>query len=237
MLIQLLFFLLLLTFLFLLSQKIQTSVFNNVFILTKSKKLSIGILIVLLLPGTIIHELSHFLMATILRVQTGELTVFPAIENDEVKAGKLFLGQTDPFRLTIIGLAPILIGLFLIYILCKLFIPDFSYLITHNSQPTTSIMSFVICYLLFVISITMFSSKKDLQGLIISLPIVVLIFGGLYFAGVRVFLENNLLWKIEAFMSNLNFYLLLTVIIDLSIFLLLSGNLFLWQKILRRKIG
>ncbi len=231
MILQLALFLLLLIVLFLLSQKIQTSVFDNLFIVTKNKKLAIGVLLILLLPGTIIHELSHFLVATMLRVPTGELTVIPSIEDGEVKAGKLFLGDTDPFRLSVIGLAPIIIGLVLIYIIGKIFLHGFPQL------PITDYQLFISIYLLITISLTMFSSKKDLQGLLIAGPIILLIIISLYLVGVRVFLENNLLQKIEAILKYLNYYLLITAVLNYLVFLVLTINLSLCQKILNRRIG
>ena len=223
---------LLLFSLFLLSQKIQTSVFNNIFIFTNNKNIAIGVLVVLLLPGTLIHELAHFLVATILRVPTGELTVIPSIEkNGEVKAGRLFLGDTDPFRLSLIGLAPILIGLFLIYLFGKLFVPYFFQLQTTNHQ----LIIILGIYLLFVVSLTMFSSKKDMQGLVITGPISLIFIIALYFVGVRVFLENNLLQKIESILKDLNYYLLITAVINYLVFLILTINLALWSRFLGTK--
>lgn len=187
---------------------------------------------VLLLPGTIIHELSHFLVATVLRVPTGELSVIPTIEKDgEVKAGKLFLGQTDPFRLSLIGLAPILIGLFLIYLVGVYFIPS---LTISSFTPGESIrlpqgwfvaiLLFVVCYLLFVVSLTMFSSKKDMEGLKIAVPIILILFISLYFIGVRIFFDESLITRLTTILTDLNYYLLLAVIINGLIFLLIYGS-------------
>lgn len=187
-------------------------------------------MLVILFPGTIIHELSHFLVATILRVQTGNLTVFPSVEDDgEVKAGKLYLADCDPFRLSVIGLAPILIGLILIYALGKFFSPNNFQLPTTNYQLLTA---FAICYLLFAISITMFSSKKDLTGVIIAGPIILVVIISLYFVGVRVFLENNLLQKMEVILKDLNFFLLATAVLDYLVFLVLAVTFSLGKKIL-----
>ncbi len=234
MIIQLLFSLLLLLSLFFLSQKIQTYIYTSIFVITKNKNAAIGVLIILLLPGTIIHELSHFLIATILRVPVGELTVIPTIEKDgEVKAGKLYLGDTDPFRLSLIGLAPMIIGMILIYILGKVTIPIYNSLLTTNYQLTTILG----LYFLFITSLTMFSSKKDMQGLIIAGPISLILIIALYFVGVRVFLENNLWQKIEMVLRDLNYYLLITAILNYLVFLFLSINLSLWQKLFKRKIG
>lgn len=229
MLIQILFFLFLLTSLFLLSQKISAYIYSNVFVITKNKNLAIGVLLFILLPGTIIHEISHFLIATILRVPTGELTVIPTIGKDEeIKAGKLFLGETDPFRLSLIGLAPMIIGLTIIYFIGNTFFANFPQLITQNLQPTT-ILSF---YLLFITSITMFSSKKDMKGLVIAAPIILILFISLYFVGIRIFFDKSLTGKIELFLSNLNYYLAVTAVINFSVFLLLLGNLYFWSRFL-----
>ena len=232
MLFQIVAFTILLTILFFLSQKIQTHIYNSLFIITKSKKFSIGVLLVLLLPGTIIHELSHFLIATILRVPTGELTVIPTIEKNEVKAGKLFLGATDPFRLSIIGLAPILIGLLLIYFTGKTFILNTDEIMKIFNSP---LLLFVICYLLNVVSLTMFSSKKDLQGAIIAGPIIFFLLISLYMIGVRIFLDNSLISKLITFLSDLNYYLLITAVFNFLIYLILSVNLSLWSRFLGTK--
>jgi len=228
MIIQFILFLLLLFSLFLLSQKIQTHIYNSLFIITKSERFAVGVLLVLLLPGTIIHELSHFLVATILRVPTGELTIIPTIEKSgEVKAGKLFLGNTDPFRLSLIGLAPMIIGLGIIYAAGKFFLLGFPQLFSTDYRLQT-----VFCfYLLFITSITMFSSKKDLEGLKFALPVIMLIFIALYVAGVRLFFDNSLISKIELFLSGLNYYLSITAVINFLVFLILSANLYLIKRL------
>lgn len=229
----LLFFLL--SFLFILSQKITSHIFTFLYWLTKSESLSLWFFVLLFLPGTIIHELSHFLLATILRVPTGELSILPAIEKKgeerEIKTGKLTIGKTDPFRLSIIGLAPLIVGFVIIYLIGKTFLPDISYILNTKYL----ILNTLCFYLLFAISTTMFSSKKDLESLMIALPIVLLLFLSLYIIGVRIFLENTLIDKITKILSDLNFYLLITGVLDFIVYLFLATNLTFWRKILRFK--
>ncbi|MBI5452461.1 hypothetical protein HY945_03285 [Candidatus Gottesmanbacteria bacterium] len=234
MLIQLIFLFFLLFFVFFLALKISTYIYSAVFLLTKNKNIAVGVLVFFLLPGTIIHEFSHLIIATLLRVPTGELTILPTIEkNGEVRAGRLMLGKSDPFRHSLIGLAPMIIGLTLIYLVGKLFIPNLNLLTTHNSQLTT-IFGF---YLLFITSITMFSSKKDLESLIISIPITILAIFSLYIIGVRVFLERDLVEKASSLLADLNYFLLLTAAVDYLIFFFLSLIIYLLQKILKRRIA
>jgi hypothetical protein len=69
----------------------------------------------------------------------------------------------------------------------------------------------------------------------IALPIVLLLFLSLYIIGVRIFLENTLIDKITKILSDLNFYLLITGVLDFIVYLFLATNLTFWRKILRFK--
>lgn len=231
MLIQLLFLIFLLTILFFLSQKISTSIYSIFFILTKNRGVAISVLLFLFLPGTIIHELSHFLIATLVRVPTGELTVIPQLDKEtgEVKAGRLEIAQTDLVRHTMIGLAPMVIGSTLIYTVGRFFLPNPSQLTTISP-----LLLFVVCYLFFVISNTMFSSKKDLESAAVAIPLVFLIFSALYLAGIRLFLSQDLMMTIEKALSSLNIHLLEVTMLNLSVSILLLCNLSFWKKLLKR---
>lgn len=229
MLIQLLLLIFLLTILFFLSQKISTYIYQIFFVITKNRGVAISILLFLFLPGTIIHELSHFLVATLVRVPTGELTVIPQLdkESGEVKAGRLAIAKTDLFRHTLIGLAPMIIGLLLIYIVGELFIPSPT---TYN-LPLTAFLGF---YLFFIITNTMFSSKKDLESAVIAIPVIFLLLGTLYLVGIRLFLSPELVTTLEKTLSFLNIYLLDVTILNSLISLFLLLNLSMWRKILKR---
>ena len=192
----------------------------------------------ILLLGTIVHEVAHFSAATILRVPTGELSVMPQLEtvnngkSKQVKAGRLEIVETDPFRQTLIGLAPMVIGLIIIYLIGKLLLPDISLILNskfliHNS---------LVIYFLFIISVTMFSSRQDLQSLIFIGPIILLVLVSLYLIGVRVFFEEKLTMQITVVFSDLNLYLIIAGLTDFLVLLLVTANLSLWQKILKKKI-
>jgi hypothetical protein len=74
------------------------------------------------LPGTIIHELSHWVVAEILQVRTGEITIFPDIEakNQTQRLGSVATERSDPLRGFLIGLAPFVTGLGILVVLGKL---------------------------------------------------------------------------------------------------------------------
>ncbi len=86
-------------------------------ILTRSPRITVGIFSVLFLPGVLLHELSHFLVAKLLGVRTGSFSLLPRITLD----GQLILGyvetaRSDVLRDSLVGLAPLLAGgLFVAY--------------------------------------------------------------------------------------------------------------------------
>ena len=80
-------------------------------ILTRSQSATISVFSLLFVPGVLLHELSHFLMARLLRVRTARFSILPEVLPD----GKLQLGfveteKTDVLRDGLIGLAPLLTG-------------------------------------------------------------------------------------------------------------------------------
>ena len=76
---------------------------------------------VLLLPGIIIHELSHWLAAKLLGVRTGKITLWPSKRRgNQMRMGSVKVARTDPFRGSLIGLAPLISGSFAILIIGQL---------------------------------------------------------------------------------------------------------------------
>lgn len=74
----------------------------------------------LLLPGTLLHELSHLGMAWLLRVPTGRLSLRPQMTGSNMaQFGSVEIGATDPLRESLIGLAPLLTGLAALYLIAR----------------------------------------------------------------------------------------------------------------------
>ena len=86
-------------------------------ILSRSPKVTVGLFSVLFLPGVMLHELSHFLVAKLLGVRTGSFSLLPRMMPD----GQLILGyvetaRSDILRDSLVGIAPLLTGgLFVAY--------------------------------------------------------------------------------------------------------------------------
>lgn len=77
----------------------------------------------LVLPGTILHELSHWLVAEILQVRTGEITILPNFDTEggRERLGSVETARSDPLRGFLIGLAPFVTGLAILMVLGHLF--------------------------------------------------------------------------------------------------------------------
>lgn len=117
-----------------------------------------GILLysLLFLPGTIIHELSHWIVAEILQVRTGEITIFPDLtdKGESRRLGSVATEHSDPFRGFLIGLAPFISGLGILVILGKLLSDGLS-----GGLVWWQIM--LVVYGIMVISNSMMISKED----------------------------------------------------------------------------
>lgn len=206
--------------LFFLSKRLIKALSLTFYRIFKTHTGVVNALAVLFLPGTIIHELAHLLTAGVMLVPVGEISVLPEIEESGVKLGSVQIGKVDPFRLTIVGVAPILVGIFTILG------------ILYFSQISSSLVWWQIVlglYLIFEISNTMFSSKKDIEGTIgfvVGILIVTI-------AAIAVlhFWRPLLLQNIWIFLVNLNwepaikffrlssFYLAVPLILDFLIIL------------------
>ncbi|OGE64265.1 hypothetical protein A3J13_01175 [Candidatus Daviesbacteria bacterium RIFCSPLOWO2_02_FULL_36_8] len=209
-------------FLFFLSKKLITSLSRTLFAVTRNHKVVINILSILFLPGTILHELSHLLTAGILLVPIGEMNVLPEIEGESVKLGSVQIGKVDPFRLTLVGVAPVIWGSLTILMIIYL-----AQILNFNWWQTALGL-----YLIFNIANSMFSSKKDIQGtigfVVAILAITVALLLTFYFlnpsllATFWIYLTNLNLTPLVEFFKLASFYLLIPLLLDLLVIFLTS---------------
>jgi hypothetical protein len=182
---------------------------------TLSKFLSINSLSIIFLPGVIIHELSHLLIATILFVPVGDMEFTPRKDGDGLKLGSVKIAQTDPLRRSLIGFAPIFMGLMIVVGLVYFFGLNISFLQKNIYIFVASIT--ISTYLLFAISNTMFSSKADMKGTIEIVLTLLIIFAGLYVLGLRfqlAYLDKILTKELIGVIQKSILFLLAPIAID-----------------------
>jgi hypothetical protein len=85
---------------------------QSVFLLvTRRVEISTVLFSLLFFPGVLMHEMSHYLMAKLLFVKTGRIYLIPQISNDgQMRLGYVETLVSDPFRDTLIGAAPMIVG-------------------------------------------------------------------------------------------------------------------------------
>jgi hypothetical protein len=210
--IQLLLFLLLLVLLFIISRKVQRYVSQLFYGLVKSKKVSAYLFALLFLPGTYIHEFSHILVSLMLFVPVGKLELIPKLEGEQLKLGSVSISKTDFIRRFLIGVAPLILGVFILVAIVAF---------AFANPPGSVWWKYLIyLYLIFTISNTMFMSKKDLEGgwkLGLAFAFIFLL---LYLVGFQVTVTSESFLYSENFihiLSTVNKYLLFPLGLDFVI--------------------
>jgi hypothetical protein len=162
--------------LFLLSRSVSKNLF---------KFMSINFFSFIFAPGVILHELSHLLMATVLFVPVGDIDFTPRKNGNSVKLGSVEIVKTDPIRRSLIGFAPVLVGLMVTVGIAYLFSSNIVFL---QSQGVYIFIAAILVatHLLFTISNTMFSSSRDMEGTAEILITLLIIFAVAYFLGFRL---------------------------------------------------
>lgn len=144
-----------------------------------SRFLALKLFHLILLPGVIVHELSHLITAKVLFVRVVGLNFSPKLDGDKLVMGSVGIRQTDPIRRSIIGFAPVLIGTLLIAI-------SIFYFQTHQSALSFPWNYFLVFLVVFEIGNTMFSSRSDLEGSITLVLITAITIIVCYFLGFRI---------------------------------------------------
>lgn len=217
-------FVLLLIMLFGVSTLLTKTISFFVIKVTRNPFLAIQSLAILFLPGVIIHELAHWLVASILLVPTGTIEFLPQVEGDRVKLGSVQVAKTDIFRMFFIGIAPVIVGtgvlLLLFWFLSPTIIPF-------------TFKTVIFFYIIFEIGNTMFSSKKDVEGVVGFTILLVFVVAFLFFLKVPLwqwFLHVNTLPVVKELFSQLSIFALLAIGIDILVILIFRGLLWILKK-------
>ena len=161
------------------------------------------------LPGTILHELSHWLVAEILQVPTGKFEVLPDLEASslgEERLGYVMTARTGPFRSFLIGFAPLFTGISLLIIL--------GYVLNNlwGTAPWWQIV--LVIYGLIVISNSMLVPSADRRNWPLIAIIAIFIIGLFWYLGLS--LSPNLSTLFSNTLVRINQALGLTIGLNLA---------------------
>lgn len=213
-------FFLLLILLFFLSKWLTKEIFSLMKVFIKKETIIFSLLSLIYLPGTIIHEMSHFLAALLLFLKVREVKIFPEFVSSDknhhqytIKLGSVSYEKRDLIRGILVGIAPLLGGIL------------FFYLIFHLFPSGNFIQNSLFIYLIFSVSSTMFSSKKDLSDLVFIVPITIIIAGIVYIFRIDfqfLIKDKRIIDNMIDFMKEINWYFFLSVIINTSLLLMVK---------------
>lgn len=185
--------------------------FHKIF---KSKRISVWLIAIIFMPGTIIHEFSHAVMAKLFFVHVGRMELFPSLNGESLKLGSVEVGKTDLFRNFLIGIAPFVTGLSLLFLIL--------YFAFTKNIVGINLMTGIVLYFIFVIANTMYSSKKDMEGaieflLLLVSPVLLLYFLGVRIPGLNFSIFTNPMF--QSYIKQAGIVLALPLILDVAVIL------------------
>ena len=214
-------------------------------ILTRDVRFTMGIFSMLFLPGVFLHELSHYLMAKILGVRTGNFSIFPqSLPDGRLQLGYVETAKSDPVRDSLIGAAPLIIGtVFVAYVAIYRLEMRVLWDVFRNGQLDLFWLGiralpqvrdfFVWFYLVFAVSSTMLPSQSDRHAWLELVIYVGVLLGVVLLFGAGPWVLSNIAPRLSNFLSSV------AVIFGLSVFVhvLLILPTALVHKILARVTG
>lgn len=211
-------FLLSIFLLYLLSKKFINNFFNFLLRIIGSRERASLVLGIIFLPGTFVHEISHFLMALFLFVPVGRINLAPEIQEKGIKLGSVEIGRTDFIRGSLIGIAPLLTGIGIIWL-------GTSYVLKNGSFSAWWMIALLV-FIIFQLTHTMFSSRTDLRAVLelivfLFLVSVVLIILKINFPFTFIYQK---LMDSGPFLERLSMFLLLPISIEILFLVLFRKN-------------
>ncbi len=170
--------------LFITSRFLFKSLFAFFYTIFRSQRVAITLISLFFLPGVFIHEMAHLLVAELLQVQTHGIEFTPELSGNSLKMGSVQVERSDIIRRLIIGIAPLIVGSSILTGALFLLSNTFSYTTIFSSGLSIGI-TIAALLVIFMITNTMFSSKKDVEGLFEFLLILSILVGASYFTGFR----------------------------------------------------
>ncbi len=134
-------------------------------------------LFLILLPGVLLHEASHWLVANLIGVRTGKVSIgLGKMRGKHFSLGSVTVERTDPLRESLIGVAPFIFGILAVWALMGfgfgLWTPTDPMQVV---EPITSTigdpLTWIALYFVFAVSTSMIPSESDREpwGVIIAI--------------------------------------------------------------------
>jgi len=175
----------------------------------------------IMLPGTVLHELSHWIVAELVQVRTGKIQILPDEQLDkDGRLGSVETAKAGPFRSFLIGVAPFVVGLLTLSLL--------GYFLQTGWGVYPWGYNALMVYGLIVVGSSMILSPSDRRYLPIVLGLFLVIALALYYSGVSP--STSTVKFVASLLARINLVLLLTI----SLNLVMIGLLYIARRTLER---
>jgi hypothetical protein len=201
--------------LYLISKRVKSLTFQTAYRITHNQHLSLVVFSLLFYPGIVVHELAHLVTAAVLFVPVKSMHLTPFFtEEGKIQGGSVITKDVDIVRKSLIGIAPLVVGLIILWLVTYflllpvffVYFPNFQFLISNfqtitNNQflnsnnvaiqqfsTTVYQLPFTVffLYLIFSISSSMFSSRQDTKPLKFVIPLIIIIGIFAYLLGFKI---------------------------------------------------
>lgn len=185
-------------------------------LITRNPILSIGLFSVLFFPGVLLHEMSHLMVAWLLRVPIRRISLFPQLLPDgKLRMGYVETAASDVIREALIGAAPLFSGsalvafiginrLGLIPLVAHAFDSNWLKIIEGMSAVTRVEDFWLWFYLAFAVSSTMLPSSSDRRAWLPIGMAAIFLAGLALFAGAGPWLFANLTLPLNDLLQSLS---------------------------------
>jgi hypothetical protein len=213
-------------------------------LLTGDPEMAVMLYALPLLPGIIVHELSHALAAVLLGIRVGRISIRPKRAGERIQLGFVPIEKTDALRATLIGLAPLIAGCITILLAgYRVFGLDTikgalagSDWVSFLAELATALRArdaWIWAYVVFCVSNTMLPSRADRQAWGPVILFLFLIGAAIWLAGLGPAIIAGLANPLAIGVQWLTTMCAITIAIDLPFALLIAMT----EKVLERVKG
>jgi len=197
-----------------------------------------------LLPGILLHELSHALAAILLGVRVGSISIRPKRAGQRIQLGFVPVERTDAVRASLIGLAPLLAGSAVTLLIgygvfgigtagAALVAGDWANLMAGLPMALKAPDAWIWAYVIFTVSNTMLPSRADRQSWTPVILFLLLVCVLIWAVGLWPVIVEGISEPLTIALRWLATMCTLTIVVDLPFVLLLA----LVERLLERIKG
>lgn len=199
---------------------LQQHIQGLTFAVTGNPGCAVRALFLILLPGVLLHEFSHWLVANLLGVRTGRIMIgLGKMRGKHFSLGSVTVERTDPIRESLIGLAPFVFGFTTIWVLMGAGFdlwqfPGIQVAAERIWSTITDPLTWLVLYLVFAVSTSMIPSESDREPWGVIIVFCVAIGGIALLLGWVPRISPEMLQTAQTFLTTLNFILGIIVAVN-----------------------